>query len=279
MRNLIIPFIATITLAFPAGAQTIDRIKNASQLNLGYRVDAAPLSFQHENGAPAGYAPQVCVAVGQAITNALKLENLNVTFVPVDASNRFEKVANGEIDLLCGAATITLDRRQMVDFSIPVFVDGTSLLVPKGTTPNFADLAGKKLGVRSSTTTEEALKNSLKSAKMDAKVFTFASHDAGMAAMENSEIDAYFADQSILARMFLTSEYADRFQMSNEILTIEKQGLAMVRGDSDFRLMVDTALSAMYANGTMAKIFADTIPAVQPGIALKAMYLIAPTLD
>lgn len=279
MRNMIFSIAATAMLAVPATAQTIDRIKETGKLNLGYRTDAAPLSYQAEGGNPAGYAPEVCVGVGQAITNALKLETLDVSFIPVEANDRFEKVVSGEIDLLCGAATITLSRREIVDFSDPIFVDGTSLLVRVGTTSNFAELAGKKLGVRGSTTTEEALRNSLKAAGMEADVYTFASHDAAMAAMESMEIDAYFADQSILARNFMTSEKAAMFQMSQEILTIEKQGLAMARGDTEFRLMVDRALSQMYASGQMREIFSGVVPGVEPGIALQAMYLVAPTLD
>lgn len=279
MLKLIFPFLAGAFLALPASAQTLDRIKETGQLNLGFRTDAAPLSFQRASGEPAGYAPQVCVHVGQAIANVLKMDNLQANFVAVDAANRFDKVANGDIDLLCGAATITLSRREHVDFSAPIFVDGTAILQMKGAPGTFADMAGKKLGVRGDTTTQEALENSLKSAGMEAEVVTFVSHDAGIAAMENKEIDAYFADQSILAGLFFNSDKADNFQMSNEILTIEKQGLALARGDAEFRLLVDTALSELYANGTMQKIFADAIPGVQPGLAMRALYVIAPTVE
>ena len=93
------------------------------------------------------------------------------------------------------------------------------------------------------------------------------------------EIDAYFADQSILASLRLTSPEAAKLKMSNEILTIEKHGLAMARGDADFRLLVDAALSRMYARGSMQKVFQELLPGVQPGQGLRAMYVIAPILD
>lgn len=277
MRNFAI-FCLAACLALPATAQTLDRIKETGQLNLGYRTDASPLSFRKPDGNPAGYAPLICVQVGQAIANHLQMASLDAQFVPVGSEDRFDKVASGEIDLLCGAATITLTRRGIVDFSDPIYVDGTAILLPKGASGAFADLAGKKLGVRGSTTTEEALTTSLGQAGIEAEVITFDSHDNGLKAMETKEIDAYFADQSILASLSMTSPKAADFQMSSEILTIEKQGLALARGDADFRLLVDGALADLYASGKMREIFAQAMPGAQPGAALQSMYLIAPTL-
>ncbi|WP_127112978.1 amino acid ABC transporter substrate-binding protein [Shimia sediminis] len=263
-----------------ASAQTLDRIKDTGVLTLGFRVDAPPLSYQRPGGEPAGYSPLVCAEVAQEILNHLKLESgLDVRFVPVDTANRFEKVAAGEIDLLCGAATITLERRKTVDFSIPTFVDGTSILVRSDGPDQFAAYAGKKMGVRSNTTTKEALTNTLNQAGMQAEVMSFESHLDGIKALESGGIDAYFADQSILASLHRTSPNALNLKMSNEILTIEKHGLAMARGDSEFRLLVDTALSKMYGRGSMQRAFQEIMPGVQPGLGLRAMYVIAPTLD
>lgn len=278
MRKLILPLIAAACLAVPASAQTLDRIKQTGKLNFGYRTDAAPLSFQKPNGDPAGYTPLICVHIGQAIANALKMENLDATFVPVQANDRFDRVASGEIDLLCGAATITLSRRQIVDFSDPVYVDGTAVLLHKGAPSDFANLSGKKIGVREATTTQEALNNSLQASGVTAEVVAFASHDDGFKAMESKEIDAYFADQSLLIARLMASENAEAFQLSNEILTIEKQGLAMARGDADFRLLVDAALSDLYASGKIEEIFSAALPGISPGAALQAMFLISPTV-
>ena len=279
MRGFLTVFLTVVTLSASAGAQTLERIKETKQLNLGYRLDAAPMSYQLDSGEPAGYTPLVCVRVAQEIVNHLKMDDLQVQFVPVGVQDRFEKVANGEVDLHCGAATITLERRALVDFSIPTFVDGTALILPVAASEQFSDLAGKKLGVRRDTTTETALVNSLKAAGFEAEIVRFASHAAGMEAMENAEIDAYFADQSILVGLYAKSAKVQDFKMSTEILTVETQGLAMARGDTEFRLIVDRALSSLYAKGEMQKIMAEAIPNLQPGAALRAMFLLAPIVD
>ncbi|MGV6804145.1 MAG: amino acid ABC transporter substrate-binding protein [Ruegeria sp.] len=261
-----------------ASAQTIDRIKETSEIRFGFRTDAAPLSYVNDSGRPDGLSPRICDQIARGIANKLDIKNLNVTFTPVQADNRFDMVASGEIDLLCGAATITLSRREIVDFSIPTFVDGTSVLLPKTADNTMISLSGKKVGMRSDTTTEEAVFNSFGSAGIEAKLVRFVSHPDGIKALRNGEIDAYFADQSILLVNYLAAGMTEGFKISQEILTIEKQGLALTKGDSDFRLLIDDILSQLYAQGVMEEIFHAALPGIEPSEALKALYVIAPTL-
>lgn len=278
MRAFSATVLALALLAGSATAQTLDRIRETQQLNIGFRTDAAPLSYLDADEKPAGFTPLICDQLAQAIADKLELNELNATFVPVETKSRFEMVANGEIDLHCGAATITLERRALVDFSIPVYVDGTSVLLPNDASDNLADLAGKKLGFRSATTTEQAVRNSFADAQIEAEMLRFDTHPAGFQALANGEIDAYFADQSILLVNYVSGGLTQDFKMMDEILTIEKQGLALPKGDSEFRLLVDTVLSEMYADGTMADLFRTALPGVEPGMALQALYVIAPTL-
>ena len=279
MKRFLMPLLAGVVLAGAAQAQTIDRIKETGLLKLGYRLDAAPLSFQTEEGGPAGYTPMVCAELAQGILNTIQIPNLDVEFIPVGMQDQFEKVAVGEIDLLCGASTITLGRRELVDFSIPTFADGTTVMLPINGSDSFADLAGKKLGVRRDSTTETALNNTLASTATFAEVVRFNDHGAAMTAMENGEIDAYFGDQAILAGLWITSPQRENIKVSNNLLTVEKHGLAMARGDTEFRLMIDRLLSSMYARGIMQTIFQQTLPGVQPGDIHRAVFTMAPIIE
>jgi ABC-type amino acid transport substrate-binding protein len=278
MRIFTFSLLAAISLALPATAQTLERIKQTGELKLGYRSDAAPLSFTDVQGKAAGYSPILCAGVAQFIANSLKMDDLSVTFVEVDTTDRFEKVASGEIDLLCGAATITLSRRELVDFSVPTYVDGTAVLLPVDASEDLRALIGKRIGVRRATTTLEALENTLSDAGVEAQIFKFADHNAGLEAIRNNEIDAYFADQSILYFLAVNDRDRQRFKVTGKILTVEKQGLAMARGDADFRLLVDSAIAEMFANGTMAELYQRAIPGAQPGQAIQAMHLLSPTI-
>ncbi len=269
---------SALLFASAASAQTLDRIKSSGELKIGFRSDAAPMSFVDDTGRPSGYTPLVCDRLAQAIADKLQMDDLKATFLVVEPTDRFDKVASGDIDLLCGAATITLSRREKVDFSIPIYVDGTAVLLPKDASSDFNQLAGKKIGVRSGTTTEEAVVNSFGAAGVETELLRFASHPDGINAMASGEIAAYFGDQSILMFNYAAAGLTQDFKISPEIMTIEKHGIALAKNDADFRLLIDTVLSEMYANGTMEEIFRTILPGAEPGAALKALYIIAPTL-
>jgi len=81
--------------------------------------------------------------------------------------------------MLCGATTATLSRRALIDFSLPVFVDGASVLFRAGGPKNFEDLAGHKIGVRAGTTTEEALGNTLEGLALNAQVRRWSALQSG----------------------------------------------------------------------------------------------------
>ena len=116
-------------LALPAAAAgTLDKVKETGKLTLGYRADTRPFAFS-EGGKPAGFSVALCQKVADAVKAELKLPALAVEFVPLTAANRFEAVQQGRVDLSCGTDTPTLERRALVDFSIPIFFAGTGALL------------------------------------------------------------------------------------------------------------------------------------------------------
>ncbi|MDV7144702.1 amino acid ABC transporter substrate-binding protein [Tropicimonas sp. TH_r6] len=277
MRVLTLFLTLALGVASQTSAQTIERIRETGELKLGYRTDAAPISYANEEGNAAGYSALLCVGVAQAVANSLDMEDLAVSFHQVSALDRFDKIASGEIDLLCGASTITLERRNIVDFSIPTFVDGAVVLLPRNGKPAFAALDGKRIGVRVGTTTQKALEASIKKAGITAEQVPFESHDEGVDALSAGEIDAYFGDQSILAYQMMTKDLGSDLRITDQLLSIEKQGLAMTRGDTDFRLLIDAILSTLYRNGAMQRIYQETLVG-KPGQAIRALHMIAPEM-
>ncbi|MFO1210784.1 MAG: amino acid ABC transporter substrate-binding protein [Amaricoccus sp.] len=266
--------------AFPAAADgVLDRLKATGKINIGVRADAPPLSYTGEDGKPAGYSILVCNAVAAALGKAVGHDPLEITYVTVGTDDRFDAVKDGKVDLLCGADTITLTRREEVDFSIPTFVDGAAVLIRKGAAANLEALAGKKVGVRAGTTTEQVLHVLLDAKQVKADVVTFDSHPDGIKALEDGKVDAYFGDQSILYSLLFKSDKANQLSISDNTLTVETQGLALPRGDDDFRLAVDRAVSALYRTGQMEAIFKQALPGAQPGMALQALFLISPQME
>lgn len=275
MRS-ILTFVAAslIALTFEAGAATLDRIKDTKTFRLGYRTDARPFAYKNERGDATGYAVDLCRRVAVNVKSALDLEEIVVDYVEVSADNRFDMLEQGKIDILCGPTSVTLSRRERVDFSLYTFIDGASVLFKQDGPADFEALAGLRVGVRSGTTTQEALRNTLEQLGIEAKEFAVKSHQEGLARLESGDIAAYFADRVILVELLRTSAEPAKLVLSRRYFTHEPYALALARGDSDFRLLVDRTLSGLYRSGDIEPLFLDAFgDNAEPTDILKMMYL------
>jgi ABC-type amino acid transport substrate-binding protein len=259
-----------------ASAGTIDKLRQDKTLRIAYREDAPPFSFKDAKGEPAGFMVDLCRSVSRDLAKQLSLGELNISYVPVTAANRFDAIEKGNADLLCEPTTATLSRREHVNFTIPTYVDGASLLVLGDGPSDFQGLAGKKIGVLGGTTTEEELRRSLAAANLTADVTTAKTHEEGIAMLVGGQIAAYFGDRGILMFLAARSSAPDKLRIANNYLTIEPYALALPRGDDEFRLAADRALSRIYRSGEIAQIFARSFGAnAAPSDALKTLYLIS----
>jgi ABC-type amino acid transport substrate-binding protein len=268
--------LAILLLPALAGAATLDRVRESGVLRVGYREDAPPYAYRNEVGEPAGYSVELCRAVAAHLKQALRLDEIRLEYVPLDARSRFDAVRDGRVDLHCGAATATLSRREVVDFSLPIFVDGASVLYRADGPADFEGLAGRRVGVHGGTTTEEALRNTLEDLALEVEVVIVADHDEGVRRLEEGDLSAYFADRAILAFLALQSEAKGELRLSERYFTIEPYALVLPRGDADFRLEIDRALSRIYRSGEINRIFTSSLgQEAKPSEILKALYLIS----
>jgi ABC-type amino acid transport substrate-binding protein len=263
-----------------ANAGTLDKVRQDKALRIAFRDDAPPFSFTDQAGLPAGFMVDLCRSVAKHIGEQLNISDLKVSYVLVTAANRFDTIENGKADLLCEPTSATLSRREQIDFSIPTFVDGASLLVAGDGPGDFGALSGKKIGVLAGTTTEQGLRDTLASANIVAEIAPAKTHEEGLAMLDKGEIVAYFADRAILSYLASKSSDASKLRLADNYFSLEPYALALAHGDEDFRLAVDRALSHIYRSGEIALVFAHTFGAqMQPSDTLKTLYLVSALPD
>ena len=273
-------FVAALLALGPAEAGTLDKVRQDKALRIAYRDDAPPFSFTDSTGLPVGFMVDLCQSVAKHIGEQLNIGDLKVTYVLVTAANRFDAIENGKADLLCEPTSATLSRREHVDFSIATFVDGASLLVAGDGPGDFGALSGKKIGVLAGTTTEQGLRDTLASASIAAEVVPAKTHEEGLAMLDKGEIVAYFADRAILSYLASKSSDSSKLRLADNYFSLEPYALALARGDEDFRLAVDRALSHIYRSGEIATVFAHTFGNdAPPSDTLKTLYLVSALPD
>ena len=283
MRRAILTLVLALALAFSQGGQsfaaeltgTLKRIDETGQINLGFREAEAPMSFVDQNGNAVGYSIDLCGHVVAAIKQDLQRSDLSVNYVPVTAETRFTAIEKGEIDMLCGATTKTLGRAQRVGFSQLTFVTGGSLLSLKGNEiPSVAALKAKKVAVVGNTTTISALRKVLDASLIDAEIVQVNSANEGMDALDKGEVDAFSSDQVVLIGQVIARASGRDYFLSEEMFSFEPFALAMKRGDADFQLVTDRALSQLNRSGQVLGIYKKWFSrfAKKPPAALRALY-------
>lgn len=170
------------------------------------------------------------------------------------ANTSFDALVAGQtkdFDIAMAQVSITPDREKVVEFSQPYFDSNVAVLVKKGTSITSANITSKKLGVALGTTSVDFVKSTI-NPTTPARVFQ--DTDAMVTAVASGQIDAAVQDTAILLGFAEGSSGA--LEVVGQFETGEKYGAIYPKGSSN-ATAIDEAISAMDADGTLAKLSAS----------------------
>ena len=271
----ILVMVMALWMPVMAPAQTLERIQSSGTFNVGFVPDEAPFSFKSKDKQAAGYSIELCQRVADTVKAKLSLSRLRVNYTPNSLETSLAMVEKGQIDVLCGAATDTLKRRERVSFSIPIFNTGIGVLLRDDAPPDLVrvlngeeahigpkwratvnrGLARHTYAVHAGTVTEEWVRDKIATLGVIAKIVTVDDHAKGVDMVDQKKADAYFADRVILEYYASGSKDYKELMVLDRYFTYEAIALAVARNDDDFRLVVDTTLSELYRSGEIVEIY------------------------
>ena len=265
-------------LAVPAAAQTgtLDKIRKAGVITMGYVDGASPFSFLGDGKQPQGYSVDLCREIAIGIRAQLGLASLETRWVALTLQNRLEAVRTGKVDIECSTTTWTLDRQKEVDFSLITFVDGGSMLTrADAALGRLTEFEGKRIAVITGTTTEKVLKETIQRRGIKAQVVTVKTRDNGLQMLESGKVDGFASDRIVLIGQVLKGKTQGAFKLLEEDYSIEPYALALPKGDHDYRLAVNRVLARLYRTGDIAKIYNSWLGRLgPPSVLLSAAYFI-----
>lgn len=187
------------------------------------------------------------VAIGQEIAKEMGL-TLKVEDAKFDAC--IPSVISGKADLSLAGITITEDRKQSVDFTVPYVTSGIVILSKKDNLFKDADsVKGKKVGVQSGTTSDTFCVEDLKQ-----EPERFDSPAAAVAALKAGKVDLVIAD--IDPAKNLEKSDAD-ICISSDFLTKEEFAGAIAKGNAELLAAANRAIENLKASGKLAEIIAQ----------------------
>ena len=188
---------------------------------------------------------EYCMAAN--IANRLGLDKVGVVNVAWDALVAGQ---TKNYDLALSQATITDERKKVVDFSVPYFSSDIGVLVKKGTAVDAASIKGLRIGVQQATTGATFVDEQLKPTT-PAKVFPDTT--SMFTALLANQIDVAMTDTAIVLGQAAVS--SGRFEVVGQYSTGETYGGIYPKGSPNAATL-DQAIQALIDDGTLKKLAA-----------------------
>jgi polar amino acid transport system substrate-binding protein len=152
-------------------------------------------------------------------------------------------------DLALSQVTITDERAEVVDFTVPYFSSDQGVMVRKGTkVPDLAAARALQWGVQASTTGQSFVDEKIKPAK-ETRVYSETTQ--AFTALQANQIDAVLLDTSIVLGQ--SAEPGSPFEVIAQFRAGESYGGILPKGSPN-RDEIDEHLQAMVDDGTVARL-------------------------
>jgi polar amino acid transport system substrate-binding protein len=159
----------------------------------------------------------------------------------------FPAMQAGEYDWLADGVTITDERKEIVDFSIPYVVVGQTLMVRADETATMEEIIAdesKLISTQLGTTNEIVAKEYFQ----EDRISSFEDFPAAVLALKSGDVDAVVID-NLAASGFMEAEPGE-YKVVGQLTSDEELGFVFPPG-SELRDKVNQALEEMKADGTL----------------------------
>lgn len=209
----------------------------------------APLGFKDENGDITGFD----VDLAKELTKRL---NKEVVFQPIDWTMKESELKSGNIDFIWNGYTITEERKNKVDFSVPYLKNKQVIVTLNNSNINSkSDLIGKKVGAQSESSAVAAMEKDedLYTSFDGGSAITFEDNNQALMDLEAGRIDAVVADE-ILVRYYISLKGEDKFKILDDNFGEEEYGVGIRKGDTKMVDAFNKAYKEMQDDGTLKEI-------------------------
>ncbi len=248
---LLLAAAASAAAATPSG--TLALIARTGTITIGYRDSAPPYTFLDRDQRIVGYSIDVCKHVVAAVEAAIG-GKVRVKYISTEASTRVPLVVNGVVDLDCGNAAINQARMRQVDFSLPIFFSESRYAVPQDSPiTGLRQLVGKRLAVIEGTNADWHFSMMAQNG-FNLDILHFESPAEAILSVSSGRAAAFAGDDVALAALMRANPLAARLKVVGQPFISNAIGLMLRRNDSQFRLLVDSAISSLIETGELQRL-------------------------
>lgn len=211
-----------------------------------YRValnaEFAPFEWMNENQEIYGFDIDLMNALAEA-------GGFKVEFQHKPWDSLFPALAQGDVDMLISAVTITDERKATMDFTEPYYTITQVVLLPKGKHIQSVDDLHKlsKVGVVTGQTGDFAAGKIL--GETNPKIARFETVALLTKEVENGGVDAAISDSAVIAEYIKNNSDKGFTMIKLDDFDVENYGIAVRKGDKATLDVLNAALKTVRENG------------------------------
>jgi general L-amino acid transport system substrate-binding protein len=229
LSGLILIGALNLTLS-QAGAATLDDVKARGSLRCGVNGELPGLSYKDAKGLWSGFDVDFCRAVAAAaLGDANKVE-----FVPLNNSDRFDALREGEVDLLSRNTTWTLSRDLDLGMAFVgiLYHDGQGFMVPRASNAlSVMELSRKRICAIEDSTSPANAEAFFTRNRMQLELVLVKDIDAATAAYAAGKCDGITSDHSQLYALRTALDEPQAHRILPEVVSKEPLSPAVRQGD------------------------------------------------
>lgn len=226
-------------------ASTLDK----DTLIVGLDDTFAPMGFKDESGEIVGFDIDLAKAMGEKLGKAIEFQSIDWTMKETELNA-------GNIDFIWNGYSISDERKEQVDFSVPYLKNRQIIITLADSDINAkADLAGKTVAAQTGSTAVDAIESEpdVMATFKDGKPVTYESNNDVLMDLEAGRVDAAVADE-IIVRYYMSKKGEEKFKVLDEDFGEEEYGVGMRKGDAKMVDAFNKAYDELKAEGKLAEI-------------------------
>ena len=223
---------------------SLQKVLDAGKLILGFDTEFPPMGFVDESGESVGFD----IDVAREVCNRLGIE---LVCQGIDWDTKEEYLNDGRIDCIWNGMSVTPNRAEAMTLSEP-YMKNELIFVAAGSSDvkELKDLVGKKVGVQTGSTAQDALEAS--DIFADVIMVESDTQQENVRKLFDGEVDAALLDS--VAAYYSIFSSNDKYYILPETLGREEYAIGFRKGDLALRDAVQETISAMKADGTLGEI-------------------------
>ncbi|HEX2296187.1 MAG TPA: transporter substrate-binding domain-containing protein [Actinomycetota bacterium] len=246
------------------GGEAEFKLVEPGHITVGSDIPYPPFEYNDDSGALVGFD----VEIVRAVADKLGLENTDDDWLTVNFDTIFTQLQrSNKFDIIAAAVTayapegspafdVTEERKQFVDFTVPIYPSLQSLTVDTSVSDvkSVDDLPdGARVAVQASTTGAFYAEENLTGVEL----VQFPKAPQMYQALQAGQVDAVFNDLPVTLEAI---KGRDQLQVVEQIETGEEYAIAVAKDNPALLEAFNGALEEIFQDGTYARIFKKYFP-------------------